>query len=280
VSRFPSAFLPTMRGARKKPRSAVTPLPVSSRLYHARAVSRDPLRAARRPRAGQLMPGIATAAAPEQGLTMRPLSSSLRRLPAVGVPPPRCEESRGSGCRARRVAGTVDVSASPDGTMTVVSVDVATEAGLPDGLVDHAFRVQHEATFVALYRGPGQITYRRTSLIVETEAGNGWVFALDDRVPRDAVVAAYPVYQIVGLSRSWGPAARQTLEDVAQTLAGRCTEPTAPLSDPACDHCTAGGGTETYCSITCGGDGGCSANCAQGYVACCNCPGSCRCCRQ
>jgi hypothetical protein len=171
------------------------------------------------------------------------------------------------------LTGIVRVATAPDGATTLVSVDVARATELPDGVVDHVFRVQHEpGAIVPVYRGPGTVTSRRTSLTV---AGNGtgvWTFVLKGR-PSPLVTGGPSVYPVVGLSRTWGTAVEQALHDLG-------VPPGAVLSDPACDSCAAGGGTETYCSIGCGEEGGCWASCAEGYFACCNCPGSCRCCRR
>jgi hypothetical protein len=169
------------------------------------------------------------------------------------------------------LSGTVNITTDPNGTMTVVSIDVPSVAGTSDGLADHAFRLQHEGMPPLAYQGPARITYKKNRLTVAVDGVTGWVFSVASRDNTlNGLATSYPRYAIVGLSHFWGPGVHRAPEQLAIAMS----------MDPGCDTCQSGGGTETGCGITCEGGVECYASCDEGYFACCNCPSSCRCCKR
>jgi hypothetical protein len=182
------------------------------------------------------------------------------------------------------VAGVVDVATAADSTMTVVSIDMAGRATPVDGLVDYAFRVQHDGQSFS-YHGPGQVTFKKGRLVVAVDEVTGWIFSVPGVDARGAEAGPYAAYQALGVARFWGPGIHTTFEGVRAALTATCSATTlprlgivSPLGLEGCGSCEAGGGNATGCAISCG-DIECSVDCPSGMYACCNCPASCRCCR-
>jgi len=175
------------------------------------------------------------------------------------------------------VPGHVSMVSSLDGLTTVVSIDVVGTDQLPDGLVDHAFRLQHKTPQSLSYDGMATISYLGTRLSIEVNDQSGWVFSVEgNRTPLSDRELAYLSPSVFGLSHHWGGKVHQSADQVAALLLA--TGCTTSLRDPSCDSCEAGGPGVEGCAVECDGGSGCSANCASGAFACCNCPGGCRCC--
>jgi hypothetical protein len=175
------------------------------------------------------------------------------------------------------VTGHLCMVTSPDGLTTVVSIDMGDTEHPPDGLVDHAFRLQHKTAQALTYDGMATITYLGTRLSIEVDDQSGWVFSVDGtETPLSDRELAYRSFFVFGLSHHWGGKVHQSAEQVAALLLA--TGCTTLLGDPSCDTCEAGGPGVQGCAVECDGGSGCSANCAPGAFACCNCPGGCRCC--
>jgi hypothetical protein len=175
------------------------------------------------------------------------------------------------------VTGDVHMVTSPDGLTTAVSIDVGDAKYPPDGLVDHAFRLQHKAEQALAYDGVATITYANASLRLDLDEGAGWVFAVKDtRTSLSDRALAYPWLFVTGLSYHWGAKIHRSHDEVAALLlASGCK---ADEGDPSCENCEAGGPGAEGCGVECD-EGGCSAHCGGGgSFACCSCPGTCRCC--
>jgi hypothetical protein len=173
------------------------------------------------------------------------------------------------------VMGIVEMSTSSDGRETVVSIDRDDAVQPADGLVDHAFRLQHATGPRFAYRGAGAITFQAHRLTVAVTPDRGWVFTVASReqafLPQTTTYVPAPIQ---GLSHHWGLTIQRSADEVAAALfAGACNGTDA--SD--CSECQAGGPGVQGCTL--GGPEGpsCSADCTEGYFACCN-VGSCRCC--
>jgi hypothetical protein len=175
------------------------------------------------------------------------------------------------------VIGIVTIATSSDGRETVVSIDRDDSAQRADGLVDHAFRIQHAKGLSFAYSGAGAITFQGHRLTVAVTPDIGWVFTVasweQKFLPQST---SYVSASIQGLSHHWGTTVQRSHDDVAALLfAGVCDG-----SDPVgCSNCEAGGPGAQGCTI--GDDSGpsCSADCTDGFFACCH-VGACRCCRQ
>jgi hypothetical protein len=172
--------------------------------------------------------------------------------------------------------GHVSMVTSLDGLTTAVSIDIGGPRQPPDGLVDHAFRLQLEAPQALAYDGVAAIIYTGTELRIAVDDQVRWLFSVDstDAVPSD-VSQPYASFVVNGLSHHWGGRIHAQAQDVANLLlASGCLA----TSDPSCDSCEAGGPGVDGCGVECDGGSGCSARCGPGSFACCNCPGGCRCC--
>jgi len=175
--------------------------------------------------------------------------------------------------------GDVQMVTSPDGLTTAVSIDVGDSKYPPDGLVDHAFRLQHKAVQALAYNGLATITYANSQLILETADDAGWVVTVEGTVtPVSDRGLPYAWLTVTGLSHHWGAKVRRSHKEVAALLlATGCM--TLDEGDPSCDDCEAGGPGAEGCSVECEGGTGCLARCSAGAYACCSCPGTCRCCK-
>ena len=177
------------------------------------------------------------------------------------------------------IAGDVQMVTSPDGLTTAISIDVGNSKYPPDGIVDHAFRLQHKAAQALAYNGLATISYADGQLILETGDDAGWVFTVEGIVtPVNDRILPHAWLTVTGLSHHWGTKIHRSHEDVATLLLGTgCM--TLDGGDPTCENCGAGGPGAEGCGIECEDESGCSVNCSPGSFACCSCPGTCRCCK-
>jgi hypothetical protein len=172
--------------------------------------------------------------------------------------------------------GAVSIVTSPDGRDTIVSIDEEGGGRSADGLVEHAFRLQHEPGARFEFLGRATVTYDRDHLVISAAPDLGWVFTVAGR-PQNALTESfvYAALNVRGLSHHWGTAVHRSADDVANMLmAGGC----AGTDASPCSDCQLGGAGTQGCTIGCEGASSCSADCTDGYSACCNCPGLCRCC--
>jgi hypothetical protein len=172
--------------------------------------------------------------------------------------------------------GSVAIATSPNGRDTVVSIDEESGERVTDGLVEHAFRLQHASGARFEFLGRATVTYDRDHLVVSAGPDLSWVFTVAGR-PEVAVTES-PVYaalSVRGLSHHWGANVHRSPSEVAAMLmAGGC----AATDASPCSDCQLGGAGTQGCTIGCEGASSCSASCTDGEFACCNCPGLCRCC--
>jgi hypothetical protein len=176
--------------------------------------------------------------------------------------------------------GLVEISSSLGGPVTTVTMDLGQELHSPDGIVDQAFRVQQlDAAFVR-YSGPATVTYSKTALVVETADHGSWVFALPGATTPVPVSASAVYYLAIGISRFQGARINRSSSEVTSTLLTTgCGLSAIGGADPLCSGTCPGGGAGTDgCSISCGLEGGCNANCMAGSHACCSCVNGCGCC--
>ena len=173
--------------------------------------------------------------------------------------------------------GQVRVARSLDGLSTAITVDVVSTDRPPDGLVEHAFRVQHKFSGPLAYDGLSTVTFREHSLIISVDDAHGWIFTLDSSTPPpDQRAPAYTCQLAYGLSHFWGDTVHGAADDIGARLLRRSC--TSDDSDPSCENCADGGRGMSTCSITCNESEQCSAKCADGFFACCKCPAECGCC--
>jgi hypothetical protein len=114
------------------------------------------------------------------------------------------------------LTGYVRVAASPDGSTTLVSIDTDSPGEPPDGLVDHAFRLQHQEPARFDFDGIATISYTQTSLALQPENDIGWVFSLSG-VPENQDEREHPVAASPGCCQT--PMGGDGCED---TYAGAC----------------------------------------------------------
>lgn len=176
------------------------------------------------------------------------------------------------------LAGDVQVVTSLDGLTTAVSIDVGTATRPPDGVVDHAFRLQHTAEQALAYSGEATVTFTGSSLRIESKEGLGWLVVVAGKwAALSAFDAAEPQVEVFGLSHHWGTTIQRSHDEVAELLLS--TTCRTDGGDDGCDNCEAGGAGAGECGIECGGGSGCSVDCgARSLFACCSCPGTCVCC--
>jgi hypothetical protein len=179
---------------------------------------------------------------------------------------------------ALTLTGDVHVVTAPDGKTTAVTVDLGDQASLPDGIVDHAFRLQHHEIKALEYDGPATVDYAKGHLTVRPNDREAWVFEVAD----DAVTTAQGLASkgfgiaVIGLSHHWGKAIHRSPEEAtASLLAGSCS---MAGGDPTCENCEAGGPGAEGCGVECGGGAGCSVSCVADSIPCCSCNTGCRCC--
>ena len=176
------------------------------------------------------------------------------------------------------LTGDVHVVTSLDGLTTAVSIDVGTGKYPPDGLVDHAFRLQHKAGQALAYDGAATITFTGPALRIEPRESLGWVIVVAGKwMTLSAFDAAEPWVEVIGLSHHWGSEIELSHDEVAELLlASGCR---TDGGNPVCENCEAGGSGVEGCDIECGGGSGCSVNCGgRSSFACCSCPSTCSCC--
>jgi len=174
------------------------------------------------------------------------------------------------------LTGWVVVETTADGLQTVVSIDARTAEREVDGLVDHAFRAQHRPGLRVYYVGWGSVAYERGRLVVATAEDIGWTFTVAGRRPPSlSRYPAYAAFDVLGLSHHWGATVQRPRDEVVALLvAGVCESGgTGP-----CSTCDLGGPGDIGCTIDLGGGSTCSADCIDGYYACCSAQYGCRCC--
>ncbi len=177
---------------------------------------------------------------------------------------------------ALTLTGDVHILTAPDGMTTSVTVDVRGQTDFPDGVVDHAFRLQHKSSQTLEYDGPATISYIKGRLTVRPDDGETWVFRVATAVDTAATASDSVKVTVAGLSHHWGKAIhRSAVEVAAGLLSGGCS---LAGGDPSCDKCEAGGPGAEGCGVECGGGSGCSVSCGPGSMACCSCGIGCQCC--
>ena len=180
--------------------------------------------------------------------------------------------------RPLTATGQVYMVTSPDGLITAVTLDIGSLDHSPDGIVDHAFRLQHDKVWQAAYEGWATVTYTGTELRVAIDDESGWLYSLGGTTSADTQAdPRYTTSVVFGLSHHWGATVQKPSDQVATALLATGCRMT--LSEPGCDTCEAGGLGVDGCAVDCDGGSGCSANCVAGTFACCNCPGGCGCCK-
>jgi hypothetical protein len=173
------------------------------------------------------------------------------------------------------LTGWIALDTAADGLQTVISIDALTAERQVDGLVDHAFRAQHRPGPRVHYVGWGSVAYDRGRLAIATADGIEWTFTVPGRLPLS--LGQHPgsvAFDVLGLSHHWGPTVQRSHDEVVTLLvAGVC----ASAETGPCSNCELGGPGESGCKIELGGGTSCSADCIDGYYACCSSQG-CRCC--
>jgi hypothetical protein len=163
--------------------------------------------------------------------------------------------------------GWVRMATSLDGSTTVVTLGSPMTGSIPGAVVE-AFRVQHLVPAAVAASGTANLTYEPGRLAVAFVDGETWSFSVGQER------TAAHIYVVAGLSHYWGETVSRSSEEVERELMlGGCA------SGPGCDSCASGGIGVESCTAPCEPGSSCSATCGDGYFACCNCPGSCRCCR-
>ena len=178
-----------------------------------------------------------------------------------------------------KVTGDVQMVTSADGLTTVVSVDIGTAKNPPDGVVDHAFRLQHKVEQALAYDGEATVEFTGSALRIEPKEGLGWLMVVTGKwAALNAFDAVEPWVEVIGLSHHWGSRIQLSHDAVAELLLA--TTCRADGGDPACENCETGGAGAEGCGIECGGgDDGCSTTCGGGSsFACCTCSTGCGCC--
>jgi hypothetical protein len=79
------------------------------------------------------------------------------------------------------LTGFVTIGTSPDGRDTVVSIDEAGDETTIDGLVEHAFRLQHAPGARFEFLGRATVTYDRDHLVISASPDMAWVFTVAGR---------------------------------------------------------------------------------------------------
>ena len=176
------------------------------------------------------------------------------------------------------LTGDLQVVTSLDGLTTAVSIDEGTARRPPDGVVDHAFRLQHTAEQALAYSGEAILTFTGSSLRIESKDGLGWLVVVAGKwATLGTLDAAEPRVEVIGLSHHWGTTVQRSHDEVADLLLS--TTCRTDGGDASCDNCEAGGPGAEGCGIECGGGEGCSATCGGGSsFACCSCAIGCACC--
>ena len=176
------------------------------------------------------------------------------------------------------ITGDVQMVTSPDGLNTALSIDVGNSKYPPDGIVDHAFRLQHKAAQALAYNGLATISYADGQLTLEPDDGAGWVFTVEGTVmPVSDRALPHAWLTVTGLSHHWGTKTHRSHNEVAALLLAAGCMALDERNGP-CEDCEAGGPGAEGCGIECDEDSGCFVRCSAGLFACCKCPGSCQCC--
>jgi hypothetical protein len=174
--------------------------------------------------------------------------------------------------------GDVHILTAPDGMTTAVTVDVGGQSLLPDGVVDHAFRLQHKSSKTLEYDGPATISYIKGRLTIRPDDGEPWAFrvATVADISAPAIASTDAAIVVMGLSHHWGKAIHRSSVDVTVSLlSAGCS---LDGGDKTCEKCEAGGPGAEGCDVECEGGSGCSVSCGAGSMACCTCGVGCRCC--
>ena len=176
-------------------------------------------------------------------------------------------------------SGEVQITMALDRLSALVSVDEELVGGA-DGIVDRAFLVQFQKPARVPFHGDATLVFTGTQLSVAPKTDRGLVFSLAGRgAETSAAVDDMTVIPAVGLSHYWGRLVEVSPKDLAtKVLAQICEVATLGGRGQGCDSCEAGGGGEPACEVMCS-DRTCSAECGEGYHACCSCSEGCRCCQ-
>jgi hypothetical protein len=180
---------------------------------------------------------------------------------------------------ALTLTGEVHIVTAPDGKTTAVTIDGGDQTFFQDGVVDHAFRVQHLGVQYLEYDGSATVQYVKNQLTIRPHDRVGWVFAVASPTVAPAPEPAskgYSSFTVIGLSHHWGKAIHRSPEEVTAGLLSSSCSMTG--GDPSCDDCEAGGPGAQGCNVDCDGGSGCSARCSSDSMACCSCVNGCRCC--
>lgn len=199
--------------------------------------------------------------------------------------------------------GNVVITASPNGRDVIVAFD-ANDGGSADGISDRVFLLQRSRELdAALPRlmsaitlddaslrfdaGSLQVFHPRFSASLSVENKGYAVAAGEEELSRLATQPMLGEFQAVftgyGLQRSTGAWA-MSVDDLRAGAAagfgcgtGKTAIDGSPLTGTPVTAfaCASGGVGATQCSLDVGG--GCSVSCGDGYYACCNLLGGCKC---
>lgn len=179
-------------------------------------------------------------------------------------------------------SAVVRITTTADGLTALVSVD-GTAADTADGKVDYAFVVQSEVPLdMTAFSGRATVMFTKHRLVVRREDGTGWVFTVSGKDPDVFIEApAELIVPVVGLVHYWGLSSGLSHEALVEQLLVRKCE--VSLLDEGegdrCTDCEAGGHGEQACGVSCE-TRDCSADCLDGYFACCKCSTGCGCCKE
>ena len=173
--------------------------------------------------------------------------------------------------------GWVRMTSSEDGLTTVISVAAHQPTADVADVVEQAYRLQHLQPQHLTYEGPASVTHTVNQLMVSVGDGQGWRFPVAGRpVMAGSAPAHYLEIPVRGLSQHWGASIHHSHDEVVSALlAGVCS---GGSGSGDCEPCSDGGPGVSTCGVECGGDNGCTAECASGFYGCCNCPRQCGCC--
>ncbi len=146
--------------------------------------------------------------------------------------------------------------------------------------VDHAFFAQVTTPVNLSFEGIATVAFTASRLVVTVSPEVEWLFSVvkGDANPF-ATAPEVLVIPVVGLSHYWNLPPGTTHDSLETELFARlCAREESDKGNPACETCEQGGPGAQYCEIRWPG-GECSAECGDGYHACCQCPDSCGCCQ-
>jgi hypothetical protein len=175
------------------------------------------------------------------------------------------------------ISGQLVIESDENSQTTVITVDADSDRRPADGRAEHAFRVQ-QPTKLLSFRGFGTLSFQRGTLSVWLSPAPGSALAFTV-LPAPVEETGADVIPAAGLAHFYGSGVSGTAEDVRALLFAGWRGAVSPDSLEGCGSCQEGGSGWTYCEPP-GPSTTCSADCMEGYYACCNAPSECRCCRE